>query len=928
MTSLQIGVRTALALKSDAISELTLNPGTRLGPYEIVAPLGAGGMGEVYRARDTKLDRDVAIKVLPELFVSDPERVARFQREAKTLAALNHPHIGGIYGLEDADGVPALVLELVDGPTLADRIAQGPIPLDETLAIAKQIAEALEAAHEAGIIHRDLKPANIKLRSDGTVKVLDFGLAKALEPTSGVSASVTLSPTITTPAMMTGIGMILGTAAYMSPEQAKGGPADKRSDVWAYGCVLYEMLTGRRPFEGDDVSDTLAAVLRAEPDWSALPANVPAGIRVLIQGCLTKDRRQRVSDIAVAQFLLRDGPALAVARQSPVVPLPQPRWRSIALMAGVALLAIVLTGLGASIWLPSTRPAPRVARFYLTLTEGQLFSASSRRLINVSPDGNRIVYVANSRLWDRSLADFEAHAIPGGESVQPPAVYSPDGDSVAFYRDGGVKRIAATGGAAVTVCPADLPYDMTWHSTGIVVGQGRKGVVRCPTEGGAPQTLARVGDDEEAQGGQLLADGRDLLFVVGKVADGPSRWDKAQVVVQTLSSGKRKTLINGGTDASYVPTGHLLYALGGMVFAIRYDVAKQEVSGGAVPVLEGVRRSASANTGTVQIGISQTGTVVYLPGPVGTATGDRVLALADRAGTVTRLAAAPASYSYVRASHDGARLAVATDDGKEAIVWVYDVGATTTMRRLTLTGHNRFPMWSPDGLRIAYQSDREGDRAIFVQRADGTGVAERLTKAGEGETQVPESWSPDGQHILFSVEKNSAFTLFTLSLADKKVAPFADVRSIEPPGSVFSPDGRWVAYASAPDLSGRSPNRGVFIQRFPTGERYQIPKQERDYHPVWNPKGGELFFVPIASRLAAVSVTTTPTVSFGTPAQFQPGVTLNRLSTDVRAFDMMPDGRFVGFIYTSGSMSSNVFAPQIRVVLNWFSELQQRVPTR
>src|SRR6266536_3187102 len=328
---------------------MPLSAGTRLGPYEILSALGAGGMGEVYRARDTKLDREVAIKVLPELFVSDPERVARFQREAKTLAALSHPHIGGIYGLEDAGGVHALVLELVEGPTLADRIAQGPIPLDEALPIARQIAEALEAAHEAGIVHRDLKPANIKLRPDGEVKVLDFGLAKALEPMSPASANVTASPTITTPAMMTGIGMILGTAAYMSPEQAKGRPADKRSDVWAFGCVLFEMLTGRRAFEGEDVSDTLATVLKGEPDWTVLPLNLPDAIRALVQGCLRKDRRERIGDISTARFLLHQPPE--VTPTAPVTrPLPRSVWKRaipvvISVLIGAAIAAAVLVKL-------------------------------------------------------------------------------------------------------------------------------------------------------------------------------------------------------------------------------------------------------------------------------------------------------------------------------------------------------------------------------------------------------------------------------------------------------------------------------------------------------------------------------------------------------------------------------------------------------
>ena len=921
---------------------MALSPGTRLGAYEIVSLLGSGGMGEVYRARDTKLGRDVAIKVLPDLFVSDPERVARFQREAKTLAALNHPHIGGIYGLEDAGGVRALVLELVEGPTLADRIAQGSIPLDEALPIARQIAEALEAAHEAGIVHRDLKPANIKLRPDGTVKVLDFGLAKALEPTSASSANVTASPTITTPAMMTGVGMILGTAAYMSPEQAKGRPADKRSDVWAFGCLLYEMLTGKRPFEGEDVSDTLAAVLRGEPDWTALSADLPSGMRALVQRCLTKDRRQRAADIAVALFVLGDSANLAVPPQPRAAgnAVPKPGWKSAIPIVATVSVTATLVGFGAWIALPPSGSGPLVARFSWALPDGQVFPTTSRRLVSVSPDGKQIVYVANSRLFVRSLSDFEAHVIPGSEAVTAPALFSPDGRSIAFFGDGAIKRIAASGGVAVTVCPAEGLFGMTWDSGGIVFGQGRKGIFVCPPDGGAPKQLVAVRDDEEAQAGQLLDDGRALLFVVAKVADGISRWDKAQVVVQTLSSDARKTLINGGTDALYVPTGHLLYSLGGVVFAVRFDPARQTVSGGAVPVLEGVRRSAGAVTGTVQFSVSETGNLVYVPGPIGMTTADRAIALADRSGTVTRLSIPPGPFTYIRASRDGARLAVGTDDGKEAIVWIHDVGAATSMRRLTLVGHNRFPIWSPDGQNLAYQSDREGDLAVFMQRADGAGAVKRLTKAANGEAHVPESWSPDGNHILFSAAKDTgdslraAFSLWTLSVGDGKTTPFGDVRSREPIGSTFSPDGRWVAYHSTPEATGlvnptRSPNSGVFMQPFPpTGDRYQAPKLGRDYHPVWDSKNGALFYVPVASQLAVVDVTTKPAVTFGRPEQLAARVTANRLSIDARAFDVLPDGRFVGLVSNSDADPSSSLAPQIRVVLNWTEELKQRVPTR
>jgi serine/threonine protein kinase len=454
--------------------------GTRIGGYEILAMLGAGGMGEVYRARDLTLGRDVALKILPESFTTDPDRVARFRREAQVLASLNDPHIAHIHGFEESSGVHALVLEFVDGPTLADRIAGGALPIDEALPIAVQIAEALEAAHSQGVVHRDLKPANIKVRPDGTVKVLDFGLAKLVSGAGDLSAdrsAMTMSPTITTPAM-TAVGMILGTAAYMSPEQAKGRPADKRSDVWAYGCVLYEMLTARRPFEGEDVSDTLAAVLRGDPDWTAFPPDVPPAIRTFIQRCLVKDPRNRVADLAVARFVLSDAsllappppPAAPIAIAAPI----RSHWRSV-LPIAVAVLATALA-VGGGAWLvwPSARAEP-VTRFALTLPDNQVLAPSGRHSIAISRDGTQVVYVAANRLYLRTLSELDAHIIPGIDStlsISSPT-FSPDGRWIAFHsqEDNAVKRIPVGGGAPLTVCNAVPPSGMTWHASGILIGQ-------------------------------------------------------------------------------------------------------------------------------------------------------------------------------------------------------------------------------------------------------------------------------------------------------------------------------------------------------------------------------------------------------------------------------------------------------------------------
>jgi serine/threonine-protein kinase len=615
---------------------MSLTIGTRLGTYEILALLGSGGMGEVYRAKDTKLGRDVALKILPATFTHDLERLARFRREAQVLAALNHPHIGAIYGLDEAERQQFLVLELVDGESLDRRIARGAIPVDEALAIAKQIAEALEAAHERGIIHRDLKPANIALNSDGNVKVLDFGLAKATETQVQAPSELANSPTITSPAMMTGVGTILGTAAYMSPEQAKGRAADKRSDIWAFGCVLYEMLTGRRPFDGEDVSDTLAAVLRGEPDWTLLPRDLPPAIRLLVQHCLAKDRRQRVGDVAVAQFALSHATGLTdqIAPTAVVPAGSTSPWTSVVRVgAGVLIVAIAVA---VTAW--RLRPAvvaPSVVRF--SFGPSGTLSGYARHLLAISPDGLQLAYVADNRLFVRALAELESHAIPGSEvrlALNSPA-FSPDGHSVAFYADNSIKRIAVTGGAPFTVCPSDSPFGINWDETGIVFAPASKpGVFRCSPNGGTPEQLAAVSDGEQAQSPQLVAGGSALLFAISKSTDGPNRWDKGQIVLQTLKSGTRKTLVAAGSDPRYLPTGHLIYALGGIEFAVAFDPVRQEVMGAAVPVLQGVRRTnvGGIGGGAAQLITSRTGTLIYLPGPVDTATDQMDLAIADRSG--------------------------------------------------------------------------------------------------------------------------------------------------------------------------------------------------------------------------------------------------------------------------------------------------------
>jgi eukaryotic-like serine/threonine-protein kinase len=921
---------------------MPLAPGTRLGPYEILALLGAGGMGEVYRTRDTKLNRDVALKILPEAFTDDAERVARFRREAHMLATLNHPHIGAIYGLDEANGNQFLVLELVDGESLEKRIARGRIPVDEVLEIARQIGEALEAAHDKGIIHRDLKPANIALTKEGEVKVLDFGLAKpAATGAAGATGAVRAveSPTITTPVMLTGVGLILGTAAYISPEQAKGWEADQRSDVWAFGCVLYEMISGRCAFDGEDVRETLAAVLRGQPDWTMLPAGVPPAIRLLLTRCLEKDRKKRIGDISTALFLMNE---LTAAGPATVTVQPMTAaWRRVVPFVATALVA---GGIVASVawFLGSSSAAPVVSRFTVPLPEGQAFTNDGRHVVAISPDGTQMVYVANGRLHRRTMANLESTPILGAEARQGVLnpVFSPDGQSIAFWvaDDRAIKRMAVNGGAAVTVCSAQRPTGITWDARGILFGQGGEGIMRVAAAGGEPETLVRVNEGEIAHGPQMLPDGRHVLFTVatGTSAD---RWDKAKVVLQSLDSGDRKTLIDGGSDGRVLPTGHIVYALGGTLLAVPFDLRRLEVRGGPVPILEGVRRgnTPEMNPGVAHFSVSSTGALIYVPGPLSPTAADRELVRVDLKGGIQPLKLPRGRYETPRVSPDGRYLAFGTEEAREAIVWIYDLSGTSSVRRLTVGGRNRYPIWSADGKRVAFQSDREGDLGIFWQRADGTGPAERLTTPEPRTSHLPESWSPTGDRFLFSsvTTGGAGASLWTYSLQDRKVEPFGGVRLSVAilPCAVFSPNGRWVAY-----LSDETGVTSVYVQPFPaTGAKYLISKG-RAISPLWSPDGKSIVYAentavtadPRTGGLVVVSLTTEPTLTFGNPVVVPSGgLQTGGLSAPnaPRRFDMAPDGTIIGIVEADQS-SPQSGALRIEVVLNWLEELKALVPSR
>ncbi len=912
---------------------MPLAPGTRLGSYEIVAPIGAGGMGEVYRAHDTKLNRDVAIKVLLPAVANDPDRLARFSREAQVLASLNHPNIAHIHGLEDADGVKALVLELVEGEDLAQRIARGPIPLDEAVPIARQIAEALEAAHEQGIIHRDLKPANIKVRPDGTVKVLDFGLAKALAPdaASGAAQAMAMSPTLSVHA--TYAGVILGTAAYMSPEQARGKPVDRRTDIWAFGCVLFEMLTGTQTFDaGDTVSDAVAAILKNDPDWAALPADTPPHIRTLLRRCLQKDLQRRLPHIGVARIEIDEGPSeMPPAMGQPsAISARRPLWRRvlpIAALAAAAAAGALAFGVIAR-WTVKPGQMPTVTRFPVAIPEDQQLVRVNWLLLAVSPDGTRFIYGANRQLYMRAMSDTETRPIPGTNSDPTSPFFSPDGRWIGFHSgtDKALKKIAVTGGAALTLCKADVVYGASWAGDQIVFAEPGKGILRVSANGGAPEVIAAAPEAQATFGPQLLDEGRAVLFTL-TTEPGPDRWDTAQIVVQRLGSADRKVVVRGGAAGQYVSTGHLVYALGSTLLAVPFDVKRFETRGGPIPIVEQVARVQSPVTqsGAAQAAVSASGSLVYLPGGMAGASVPRLLALVDRDGKTQPIGVGPQTYLHPRLSPNGGQIAVATDDGRDANIWVYDLKGGGSLRRLTFGGRNLFPIWTPDGRAITFQSDREGDRAIYRQPADGSGAAERLTKPEQGVSHEPESWRPDGKVLSLDVITANNQGVWTVSFdGDPKPRLFADTPLIVEKHSVFSPDGRWVAYMSNTTISNSSSE--VLVQPFPpTGATYQI-STNGGRTPLWSRDGRQLFYhEPGANRIFVVDVRTAPGFTFGRPTQLPVQGTIHPISQ--RNYDVTPDGQLL-VVVPAGQGEAHRPNQQFNVVLNWTEELKQRVPIK
>ena len=889
--------------------------GRRLGAYDVISLLGVGGMGEVYRARDARLGREVALKVLGAPLASDPDRQARFEREARLLAALNHPHIATIHGFEEHAGVHALVMELVEGPTVSERLADGPIPLREALAAVRQIADALEAAHGKGVIHRDLKPANIKLKADGTVKVLDFGLAKACGPAEEQHAGA--ASTIT--ALETRRGLILGTPAYMSPEQTRGQAVDTRTDIWAFGCVLYEMLTGQRAFAGHTVSDTIACVLEHDPDWSTLPAATPPSARRLLRRCLEKDPKHRLRDIGDAHLELDD------AAKSPddagmLAPGGRPAANTRWMAAGLTLAAAVGGALGWALKPPAS--SPRTHLSHVLPAEVSLGWGSPGSVVAITPSGSSIVYAASTVLYRRALGGPDAVPIRGTEGVPRVPFISPDGLSVGYWDSaaGELRRVAVAGGSPVTLTRTTTLYGASWETDDTILYGQADGIWRVAAEGGTPEQLVRIDATELPYGPRLLPDGRTVMFSVvtrASMVGQSSAWDAARIVVQSLDSGER-TQIGRGGDARLLPTGHLVYALGTALFAVPFDHETRKVRGAPVSVAEGIQRAgrgSGGQGGSANYDISRNGTLVYARGPEWVHVPRQLLAV-DLAGNAQPLIDEQRDYWRPRISPDGTRVAVEVlQPDLYSQVWVVDLERGTATP-LSVDADSGYVAWTPDSKSVIY---RKRVANLYRQLADGSRAAQPLLRNPEPTARV---FDVSRRGVVAFATDSPQDDIKTLDLDSGAVAEFLATPAREFMAS-FSPDGHWLAYTS--NESGRDE---VYVRPFPPTEGVaRLVSIGGGAGPVWAPNGKTLYYRGASGFIMAASVTLNAAFAAGRPEPLFRFGGIYRMSNTATAYDIHPDG--TRFIMVSASDDQKAGSPhQVQVVLNWLEELPRLVPIR
>jgi serine/threonine-protein kinase len=879
-----------------------MGPQQIIAHYRIAAKLGEGGMGEVWRATDTKLNRDVAIKILPETFANDPDRMTRFTREAQVLASLNHPNIATIHGVEDR----ALVMELVEGPTLAERIAQGPIPLDEALPIAKQVAEALEYAHERGVVHRDLKPANVKVTPEGRVKVLDFGLAKALGSEVAGENPVS-SPTLTMRATLA--GTIIGTAAYMAPEQARGAMVDQRADIWAFGVVLYEMLTGIPMFTGESVSDVVAAVLRGDPDWSALPADSPPSVCRLLRRCLCKDRKKRLRAI---------GDALLELDEAPDAPPTQPGRRSPILWVIVGALAVALIAAGWFRLRPALSDLSRpVSRWTAILPSPAVTDVA------LSRDGTLMVYAGPvsgaESLTLRALDRQELRPLRGtGAAVGP--VFSPDGQWIAFYEGQRLAKIAVAGGPPITICHAPIQRGRTWGDDDtIVYGTTDGGLMQVPAAGGTPKPLTTPDRDKGELSHQwpwFLPGARAILFTI--VVGGSA--DASQIAVLDRKTGSYHVIVNGGSNGRYAPTGHLIFSRPGELYAAPFDARRLEITGPEVPVIKDI---SSTNLTGLRYAISDSGLLVYLG--QGAASPERTLDWVDRQGN-RRPSGLPArGYGDVSLSPDGLRVAASIINIGAGLKWDIWVGELDrgTLTPIASRDYNVSPVWTPDGKRVTFGSYAAGRWTLRRVAADGSGTQEELGEVG---TQAyPLSWTPGAELLLYLSRERGPMQISLLPApvggVKSKPRPFLEAVLGEAHGDArVSPDGRWIAYAS--NESGRYE---VYVRPFPALSAKVPISSLGGENPHWTGNGRELVYRdPVKGQLMAVDVETTPEFRAG---RSRPLFALESAGAGTlalyRGWDVAPDGKRFLVINAPGSAETGV---KLQAVVNWFEELRRLAP--